>query len=321
MKPNRYSIIKLPFFLITLFIFTACSTPSPQKLNPPNIKNPYMAQITVKREFRLVGGGTPYVHDIYDTGTRIDYNADVPGPDDEHMLHFSLMHEITPELFDEIKFFWAMGQAPAPLELPKFSDPLKDHERLVERVDKSLFGRTLIKSADLNRGGVTANPDLISMQWGLLKKRGKLERVKLRQLYDNRNKVLYRVLEQTNEKCFGPHLISDYKEIDLTGFHEKIAPSVHNLAPDFTTRSAEFTYGEICGLIASFDMNWNARRIASLRKFEPMTWERPPGEMNLYALLGGMRLYANEIDVEAGNRYVGIYDPYFKTFIVEPFEY
>ncbi|MCZ7562802.1 MAG: hypothetical protein M5U08_02490 [Burkholderiales bacterium] len=304
--------------LLLAALVGACSTPSPRGVAAPALRNPDMAQITVKREFRWVGGGTSYVHDLYDFGTGIDYNADVPGREASHVLHFVYIDRITPELFDKIEFFWISGRAPLPYDTPPPSDPKKDYERVVERIDESLLDAILLKTADLNRGGLTVNPGRASIDKASLKDRGALERVKLRKLYDRRKRVLYKVLERTEERCFGPHLIDDDEKVDLTGIRaDLIMPAFRKLAPDFQTRSLDYVYGELCGLTASFELNWNARRIASLQSFEPLTWERPPGQMRLYALLGGIRIFANEVAVEAGKRYVGIYDPNNRAFVIQ----
>ena len=42
--------------------------------------------------------------------------------------------------------------------------------------------------------------------------------------------------------------------------------------------------------------------------------------MALYAVLRTARVYANEITVEAGRQYVGIYDPNTMTFVIEAVE-
>ncbi|MEZ5549976.1 MAG: hypothetical protein R3E82_03720 [Pseudomonadales bacterium] len=285
----------------------ACSTQSPQSLQPPENFNPAFAQITVQRPFSMVGGGSSYVHTLFDTGSGIDYNADVPEPGVSGMDHFVLIDEITPELFGQMKFFNVFGSAPAPWQEPESRNPLQDHERISERVDETLFGATLVKKVDISRGGA-----LVDALNTTNSKGGELQRVKLMQLYDRRERVLYRVLESRDERCFGP---------DLTGIRaDLIEPAFSDLAPDFKNRSMDYLYAEICGLHVSFELRWNAYHIGSLPGFSPLTWERAPGRMALYAVLRTARVYANEITVEAGRQYVGIYDPNTMTFVIEAVE-
>ena len=215
--------------LITVFIvllFAGCSAKSPQTLKPPPSTHSEMAQISVKREFRLVGGGnTQYIYGLFDTGTGIEYNAYVPesGKSTKDILVY--VHRISLDSFeqavlrksarisfDSIQRFHSYYKSPSlksatdqfGLVLPYFIGPLEHtipvlgQDRVVETIDNSLLDATLV----MNIRNPNAYPDVIpkKLNHG---DHGKLERVKIRLLYDEREGVLNRKVEiSSNEPCY-----------------------------------------------------------------------------------------------------------------------
>lgn len=304
--------MRSPQTLLLALLLAGCAAKSPTSLEPPSVENPAHAQITAQREFRMLGGGSGQIHQLFDLGTAIEFDAEVPAEPRANNGRnvYKLLDRITLEIFERVKlravfakFDGASGEPPVFARIDK-------NTRVHERVDESLLGLPLVAQLNAHSGEFEVNPRYLRDY------RGKLERVRIRQLYDSRNDVLWRTMKRDSGSC-GP--ISDpdgyFREVREIFTRDFGADGIRlNLDRTY------YAYGESCGLVAAFDFEWNARHIGSFPGFDPMTWERPPGRLGLVGIIGYQHVYANEIDVDAGRQYGGVYDPNDYVFTVEPLQ-
>lgn len=283
---------------------------------------PDLAQITVKRDFRLVGGGNLYLYDLFDAGTGVEFESEIPEPTNPYGPHLVQIGTIGPDLFASIvSTRISMDVRAGDLQQIERVDPQADHQQLIERIDSSLLGAPLLARVD-EKGGLRINPTASDS----LAPNG-IQRVKLRQLYDTRERTMYRAIAIAEEPCIAELRVFSVGGKDLTTFDrsrtiakedvEKIHAAQLAIEPAVETRPDDFLYGEICGLHVSRDVHWNARYIGALKGFEEGTWYRPPGRMALLVKLGGLVARSDEIEVSAGKQYVGLYDPYSRSIVVE----
>jgi len=320
--------MKKTTFLLLIWLMGACSTPSPSSLSPSSISpppmvNPEMAQITVQQKFRLLGGGSGNVYSLFDIGSSIEYNAEMPPSGERHPNsdHYLYKHKITMDLFDKVgigNFIGTISFSNDNNELKNLLEPeywrlhgqVADYDPQFERIDQSLLGATLVKYIDVNYGGTKAN-----LPYRGNEPRGKLQSVRLRRLVDIKGATLYRTLRRSENKCPAENSSGASSAEIQEFFNEAFKEDGFKVNPE-----GFYIYSEICGLLASFEHQWNANFIGTFPGFETLTWERPPGRLALIGTIGGQRTYANEISVEAGKRYVGVYDPNNFLFVVEALE-
>lgn len=318
--------MKRLIFFVCVFTVGACASQSPRNIVPPPVAQPELAQITVKREFRLVGGGnTDYVYDLFDFGNGIDYESELPDQSRPYAPHLVRIGKIDPILFEKIDSMQvSLNVAAGEIQNFELVDPRTHYEKLVERFDTSLIGIPLLARVDA-KGGLRVNPtarDSLA--------RDGIQRIKFRQLYDIRERTLYRVIEVADEACLTELRVFSVEGDDLTELDRgrfltkqdstKIQEAQVAIEPAVRIRPDDFLYGETCGLRVSRELHWNARYLGALKGFDKGTWYRPPGRMALSAKLGALTVYANEIEVEAGKQYVGLYDPYSRSFNIEAIE-
>lgn len=304
--------MKIATTLLVVTSLVACATPSPHKIELPPSTDPSMAQITVKREFRVLGGGSSQIYDLFDYGTGVDFNADVPSLDEtaKKQNYYIFRRNVSTDLFETMRFYQVFGSVPAGYQMLGSVNPLQDKLRVVNRIEESLLGATLVYKIDLTRGGARVNP-ANSYYGDFLQQdpRGDLQRVKLRQLYDARNKILYRTIHRADDYCL---------DADLAGIRSQEIEAVYvNEGTGIKDRALDFLYGEYCGLVTPFELHWNAQHVGPFPGFSELTWKRRPGRMQLYAYTNLYGTPANAIDVEAGKQYVGIFDPNNRYFKVE----
>lgn len=319
--------IVLLWFVVVML--SACASNSSGNLIPPPSSNPDMAQITIKREFRLLGGGnTHYVYDLFDLGDSVDYNSEVPHTGRRPTAPLVRIGRVSKDLFStlspaEVSVEIVDGQI---LESERI-DPIEHHERLVEQIDESLIGATLLARTDPSGGSRVRATDRISLA------REGIKQIKVRQLYDINARTLYHVIEFATDPCIQA-LSNNSIDIDLPDellaenqleyqdfaqFRQDISDvreALAVIAPNVENRPEEFLYAEICGFHVDRDIQLNSRYIGAIGGFDQKTWYRPPGRMALLGKQGWATVLANEVDVEAGKQYIGIFDPYSKSFSI-----
>ena len=322
---SRTLIVRAVIFLIFPLSLFGCAGAEPEGIDPPPHSSANTAQVSVKQKFRVVGGGSGQTHDLFDIGTGIEYNASVP-TDNTNESHLVRMAEaVSPKLFEDLGAGGYIRIRPDPSE-SRFID-LSDlggenrHYKIVDHFDDTLLGRQLFRKVDMNRGGALtdAQPFLPFPYTGLndaflSDPRGRLTRIKMRMLYDAEDNVLYRFITETRAMCVGNQLADNFEE--LTALHSRMSGQIKAL----DSRPDDFLIWELCGLVAPFTVDWNAHYVGSFPGFSLMTWERPPGTMRLYGVIGHQRTYASPLQVEAGAQYIGVYDPNRSTFNVEPYQ-
>jgi len=318
---GRFSMAPTGLIAVAL---ASCAAATPDRLAPPPIADTTKAQITVQHKFRIVGGGSGQVHDLFDVGTGVSFNASVH-EDSSSYSHLIRLHEaVSVDLFNTligdsgIRLYQVMGGARRGSGFPASFDGARHPALVDDDIDESLIGKPLLLKIDPHRGGAVTNMGsfLLGPQRAdeafLSDPRGNLQRVKVRVLYDTHEDVLYRSITTTDRHCINTDTVYDRQEID--DFFEEYSARQRALRD----RSIDFGYGEICGLVAPFPIEWNAYHVGSFPGFDEWTWQREPGTMKLYGIIGHQPTFADEIRVEAGRQYVGVYDPNNRSFIVRP---
>lgn len=318
--------VKQSILVFCIVIVGACaSSPNPQAIVPPENAYRDFAQITIKRDFRLLGGAnTHYIFNVFDLGDGVDYNAEAPTGSPYPAPYLIKMDVISGESFETIESaFVSFNIVDSELTELKRIEPRTHHEHLVERFDDSLIGTPLLTRVDPNGGS-----RIVATDPAYLPALG-IHVVKLRQLYDVSERRLYRVVERAEEGCKddlrapmldgGPPRVSGGRNTERLA--KKIREALITIAPAIRSRPDDFLYAERCGFHVDRDLHWNAHNVGELQGFAQGTWYRPAGRMALYATLGGgPGAHAEEIYVEAGKQYVGLFDPYGPTFVIQEVE-
>ena len=323
LRPTRMYFVVLALISISV---AGCAGADPDDIDPPAHNAAGTAQVNVKHQFRVVGGGSGQRHDLFDIGSGIEYNASVP-TDNTAESHLVRIHEaISPELLREIAEGRSVRFAPmdgvSEVRVRDSFDPDGDNPpgKVVDHFDESLLGKPLLRKIDMYSGeAVTDAKASFPFQYAglnasfLSDPRGKLVRVKLRLVYDTRDDVLYRFISETKAMCSGSELADNVREVSVLLARQSGEWDAVESRPD------DFMLAELCGLVAPFPIRWNAYHVGTFPGFSLKTWERAPGAMRLYGVIGHQRTYAEEQMVEAGAQYIGVYDPNRRTFVVRPY--
>ena len=273
-----------------------CSATSPLSLTPPSAGSADKAQVTVKREFRVLGGGAPQLHNLFDMGTGVVFDTSLldkglSGP------VYRLRDHVTEAMFDRPERAMITAGISSP----------PANVRVLRRIDKDQLGKAMVASIDRHSGRLIFEDPRIRSD-----RRGGVQRVRVRQLYAAEQGLLLQVLRGSEKPCKDSLIDVDWPS--------KIAPDWSKVKQYFETvfsrekfmmddRRGAYAYGETCGIVLSFEPEWNAHHVGAFPGYSPLTWERPPGRMALVGVIGYQYVTARPLEVEAGKRYGGIYDP------------
>ena len=280
-----------------------CSATSPVSLTPPPAGSADNAQVTVQREFRILGGGAPQTHNLFDMGTGVEFDTSLPAKTLSGPV-YRLRARVTEALFDrpERKML-TVGV----LEPPTST-------RVLRRIDKDPFGKAMVASIDRHSGRLVFEDPRIRDD-----RRGTLQRVRHRQLYVADQGLLLQVLRASDEPCTDSLIDTDWPSKPFPDWSKvrRYFESVFSREGfEMNEGRGAYSYGETCGIVLSFEPEWNARHVGAFPGYSPLTWERPPGRMALVGTIGYQYVAASPLDVEAGKRYGGIYDPNDDNFVV-----
>lgn len=304
--------------LVLVGVLAGCAASSPSELAPPPASRADMAQVTVKREFRMLAGAQ--LHDLFDMGTGIEYDTALPDKS-VSMPIYRLRHRVGLSLFDKPDYALSRVQKPGHAQtlVAMFKDSVRVPEmpsttKVIRHIDERQLGLVMVESISRLGGQV-----LTDLPWFQRKPREIERRIRLMQLYDAEQQQLMQVLRESDKPCaetlpsvdrrsqtLGPAWSFDIAWSKVKLFFER-----EFRKDGYTMNDARgvFWYGESCGVVLSAEPDWNAQHLGALRGGSPVTWERPPGRMTLVGVVGYQYVHAKPIEVRAGRRYGGIYDP------------